>query len=211
MRYLKITLSGAALFLIYLWVTIMMNSCNNAKPTIDTSADDVEMLEEEMEGTDFTEQEFEGDDDGGINYNSEEQDQTIDVEEDNNEENDDYVAGDYTASSEKTALKPRKKPKQEKTKTFTSSSSSSSSNASAGNSSGEYMVIAGSYLLEENANKMIRKLKGMGYSNAEIIYFNQSQYHSICAGRYGNRSSAKQTASSLQTSGIDSYVHRKQN
>lgn len=206
MRYLKITLSGAALFLIYLWVTLLLNSCNSAKPNPNDSSADIEMLEEEMD-VNYSDDEFEG------GMDDQEYEGNNDAEGDSNyqdvEEDDDYVAGDYTASPEKTKLEPRKKKSTtNKVKTFEATPSSTSS--SSGSSYGEYMVIAGSYLLEDNAKKMIRKLQGMGYSNAEIIYFDQSQYHSICAGRYDSNSSARQTANSLQNSGIDSYVHRKQ-
>ncbi len=205
MRYLKITLSGTALFLLYIWVSILLNSCNNNKPVY--SEDSVELTEEELGGIDYTEDEFEGensssdiDDSDSDMYNS------VNDNEDSDEveEDDDYVAGDYTSSEpEKTRLEPRKKPVP--TKTFTSSSSNNTTS-----SYGDYLVIAGSYLLEDNARKMIQKLKGMGYSNAEIVYFDQSQYHSICAGKYDSRNTAKATSSDLKNQGIDSYVHRKQ-
>lgn len=221
MRYLKITLSGAALFLVYLWISVLLNSCNSNKPEANPNTDSVEILEEELEGSDFTSDEFEGGDSDefeGKPMGDEDMSRTSDSESNDFTEDEDYIPGDYTASKEKTTLQPRSK-----TKTFTpdnSSSSSSSGNsssnsgsstyASSGSSSGSYMVIAGSYLLEENANNMVQKLKNMGYSNAEIVYFNQSQYHSICAGRYDSNGSASSTASSLRNAGIDSYVHKRQ-
>lgn len=209
MRYLKITLSGAVLFLLYLWVTILLNSCNNAKPTANETSEDIEMLEEEIEDLDYTDNEFEGGSDEDFDGKSEVVTEQDAMEIEDVVEDDEYVAGDYTAEPEKTTLTPRKKKaKPSKAKTFEASSTRQSS--SAGSSGGTYMVIAGSYLLEDNARKMIKKLQGMGYSNAEIIYFDQSQYHSICAGRYDSNSSAKQTANSLQNSGIDSYVHKRQ-
>lgn len=208
MRYLKITLSGAALFLIYLWVTVMLNSCNGNKAEVQSDIEEVQLLEDELPGSDFTEFEASSDELDENAANVEEK------EVETYEEDDSYVAGDYTAK-EKTSLTPRTKrevsntaPKsEEKTKTFTPKSTSKATSSS---SSGNYMVIAGSYLLEENAKKMVQKLKGMGYSNAEIVYFDQSQYHSICAGRYNSSSSASQTSSSLRNSGIDSYVHKRQ-
>jgi len=208
MRYLKITLSGAALFLVYLWVTVMFNSCNNNAKVDPNTTDETTLLEEEMDDSDYS-SEFEGDEEG---------DYSTDSDSDSMEEDDDYEAGDYTTSEENTkrfpstenskssgntSLEPRKKREERKEEqqrdTYVSSSSS-----------GDYMVIAGSYLLEDNAKRMIQKLKGMGYSNAEIIYFDNSQYHSICAGKYDSNSSASQTAGNLKSSGIDSYVHRRQ-
>lgn len=205
MRYLKIALSGTALFLVYLWVSVLLNSCNNNKAVSQDQSDDVELLADEI---DYTEDEFEGENnvrDFDVNEGDINTEYNDGGEDDSYEEADDYISGDYTSDEpEKTRLEPKKK-KPSPTKTKNSSYASNQ-----GSSYGEYMVIAGSYLLEDNANKMINKLKGMGYSNAEIVYFDQSQYHSICAGRYDSRSSAKQTSSGLKDQGIDSYVHRKQ-
>lgn len=218
MRYLKITLSGTALFLLYLWVSILLNSCNNNKPAYQDDSENIELTGEEMGEIDYTgDDEFEGED-GNDSYGESSGDSEMNTQvedgsrEEYEEENDDYVAGDYTASPEKTRLEPRKKPakKENNTRTFEATQETSRSSGNSGTSVGEYMVIAGSYLLEDNARKMIRKLQGMGYSNAEIIYFDQSQYHSICAGRYDAKSTAKETSSNLKGNGIDSYVHRKQ-
>jgi len=71
---------------------------------------------------------------------------------------------------------------------------------------GAYMVMAGSYLLRENADKMVKKLKGMGYSNAEVVVFSQSQYHSVIAARYKSESSAYNASSELKRRGVDSFV-----
>ena len=213
MRYLKITLSGTMLFLVYLWVTVMFNSCNSKPAT--TNSDSTEILEEEMNGVDYTESEaeFEGEDEEDYEAKP-----MAEEEEESYEEEDDYEAGDYTSeepsnernfpiteeteSTGNTSLTPRKKR--------TSNTQVDENPYESTSSSGQYMVIAGSYLLEDNAQRMINKLQGMGYSNAEIVHFDQSQYHSICAGKYDSQRSASQTASSLKSSGIDSYVHRRQ-
>jgi cell division protein FtsN len=198
MRYLKIALSGTALFLVYLWVSVLLNSCNNNKTVANDSTENVELLADEI---DYTEDEFEGENEGQDFTESNDEEVADEVIEDEYEESSDYIAGDYTSSKpEKTKLEPKKK-----TRTFEAPTTKSQ-----GNSYGEYMVIAGSYLLEDNAQKMVRKLKGMGYSKAEIVYFDQSQYHSICAGKYESRSMAKGTSTDLKNQGIDSYVHRKQ-
>lgn len=214
MRYLKITLSGTVLFLVYLWVTVMFNSCNS-KPAINDSQS-TELLDEEMEGVDYTESEaeFEGGDDEDYDAKPESDDDEMNEM----EEDDDYEAGDYTSnestnerefpvakpskSEGNTSLTPRKKR--------STSSNNDVNPYESGSSSGQYLVIAGSYLLEDNAKRMVNKLQGMGFSNAEIVYFDQSQYHSICAGKYDSKSSASKTAGSLKSNGIDSYVHRRQ-
>ena len=71
-----------------------------------------------------------------------------------------------------------------------------------------YLVVAGSFLLEENANRMKNKLIGMGYT-AEVRNFNFSQYYSVIAGRYMDRSSADALAAKLKAKGIDCLVHKR--
>lgn len=71
---------------------------------------------------------------------------------------------------------------------------------------GAYMVMAGSYLLRENADKMVKKLRSMGYSNAEVVVFSESQYHSVVAARYKSESGAFNASAELKRRGIDSFV-----
>jgi len=73
---------------------------------------------------------------------------------------------------------------------------------------GSYLVVAGSYLVRNNADKMKRRLNRLGY-NSEIVNFDLSQYYSVLAGRFSSRSDAKETVSILKRNRIDSYVHRK--
>ena len=74
---------------------------------------------------------------------------------------------------------------------------------------GKYLVIAGSYLIRENAEKMIKKLNDLGYRDASIINFELSQYHSITAGRYFSYDRAAEIARAIQGRGIDCYVHTR--
>ncbi len=71
---------------------------------------------------------------------------------------------------------------------------------------GPYLVMAGSYLLKDNAAKMVNKLKKMGYSQAETVVFQASEYHSVVAARYNTESKAKSAAADLKRKGVDSFV-----
>lgn len=71
---------------------------------------------------------------------------------------------------------------------------------------GGYKVMAGSYLLEENAKKMVKKLNGLGYGKAEIVVFQASGYHSVIACRHSSEKSAKSAVADLKSKGIDSFV-----
>jgi cell division protein FtsN len=74
--------------------------------------------------------------------------------------------------------------------------------------SNPYLVVAGSFLVKENAVKMQNRLIGLGYS-AEVRNFNYSQYHSVIAGRYSDQSKADRVVSALRNQGIQCYVHKR--
>ena len=69
-----------------------------------------------------------------------------------------------------------------------------------------FMIVAGNYLVESNANEMVRKLKKKGYNDAEKVVFDLSQYYTVIAARYDNRSSADRTSQRLKNEGFDNYV-----
>lgn len=71
---------------------------------------------------------------------------------------------------------------------------------------GGYVVIAGNYLLENNADVMVRKLNASGYNQAEKVVFDLSQYYTVIAGRYETRNLANSISSELSAKGIDNYV-----
>lgn len=72
-------------------------------------------------------------------------------------------------------------------------------------STGRHMVIAGNFLQESNANKMVRKLSNMGYS-AEKVVFDNSQYHSVLAARSNDYSRVATVSSELKQGGVDNYI-----
>lgn len=77
-------------------------------------------------------------------------------------------------------------------------------------SGGKYLVIAGSYLVKDNAQKMVSKLRKLGYQDAEIVVFDERKYHTVCSGRYSDHATASNQASLLKRKGIDCYVHTRQ-
>jgi cell division septation protein DedD len=77
--------------------------------------------------------------------------------------------------------------------------------------SGAYLVVAGSFKSKANAQKVVKQLKKLGYSNAEVGFFNNKGFASPLAGRYATLAAAKAAALSLrQKHGIDAIVKRKQ-
>lgn len=71
---------------------------------------------------------------------------------------------------------------------------------------GSFMVICGSYLLKENADKMVQKLKKIGYTNAKVTIFDGSGYHSAIAAQFSSQADAQKASASLKKNGIDCFV-----
>lgn len=195
-RILKILAYAVILFLVYLVITGFLKSCNNKK---DVAAAEVEnAIDEDYSGDDYFEDgevtdtgiSVDSDDIFGeekpseINYD--EIDKALDEKETTAES--DYTSTDYTTPP---------------------SSTTTTSNVNSGSSTGDFMVIAGSYIINTNAENMVLKLKRMGYNNAEIVIFDMSQYHTVVATRSNDYDDALSLSRELQAKGIDSYVHSK--
>ena len=194
-RFLKIAVYIAVLFLGYLWIATVAKSCNK---TTTANNDDTELVDDIAMEDEFADDFFEDE--------TEQSDESLDemgggITTEDNSDLMDSSPMDYTEVDEIIEEnKPKKQTHSAPIKQPTTSSSSS----------GKYLLLAGSYLIEDNASTMVQKLKKMGYNNAEVVVFDMSQYHSVCAGRYGNISSAKQESSSLKRKGVDNYVHTRQ-
>lgn len=192
-RALKILSIAVILFLAYMWVSILYKSCNKNS---EFEGFEEEFVEDSNEvpalSDDYEDEPFFKEDEGEekatvssdktdpIDYN--ELDQKI-------EETQKETKRDVSQSN----------PVQEKQNAYTDS----------GDAGGRYMVIAGSYILESNADQMVKKLEGMGYSNPEKVVFDLSQFHAVCAGRYDDYTKAVQVSSELKRRGVDNYVHKR--
>jgi cell division septation protein DedD len=71
------------------------------------------------------------------------------------------------------------------------------------------MVVAGSFIKEENARQQLKKLKSYGYNAAEIKIFVASEYHSVIVSRHNNQSEAELVVQDLKKKGIESFVKEK--
>ena len=71
---------------------------------------------------------------------------------------------------------------------------------------GMFMVIAGSFLLKENADAVVSKLKKIGYTDSKVVIFTSSQYHSVLAARYNSEDKARVVSAQLNQKGIDNFV-----
>jgi hypothetical protein len=205
-RILKIIFYAFLLIFVYLWISTVYKSCGD-QPASNDSNEQVMMGEEENEVIenyqDLTgisdDDEFEGGD-NNTSSNTSNDAITLDAALDQ-----DY-SEDLTqeVKSEPVVSKPKAKPKPAPQETYTAPRNNASSYKV-----GDYLIVAGSYSIASNANKMVSKLRKMGYDNAETVQFDASQFSSVVASRHSNYDAAVNAANSLKSRGVDCYVHRK--
>ncbi len=200
-RFLKIAVYVAVLFLAYLWIATVAKSCNK-KASADSN-DNTEMVEDivDVDTDEFEDDLFEDEEGSDLDETA-----TTDGMGGGNIIEEDTGGIDYTEVDEIIENSDR----STNTTSTTSTTTTATTNETNTSYSGKYMLLAGSYLIEDNAQAMVRKLKKLGYNKAEMVIFEMSQYHSVCAGRYTSLSSAQQESSTLKRKGIDNYVHTKQ-
>ena len=189
-----------ALIIVFLglWIMTVAKSCEETDPNnlpdtetgikddVTVVSDDVEDLFEEDEGGAFNE---EGDEIISNDTNS-----TIKMDEDEMEEED---------AKEKAALEIERLAREEAAKKAGSAGNSGYNNM-------EYLIISGAFLTEVNAKREADKLKKLGYDDAEVVVFDFSQYHSVCADRSNSLSEARNLRNKLREAGfVEAYVHKK--
>lgn len=179
-KALKILSVAVILFLAYMWVSILLKSCNK-------SNDREDQYFEETVNNDKQVDEFDSDEFGDEKFFEDKQEDAIDY---------DQLDQKVVETKKDLAEEPVKKEPIPVRRVSTSSE-------------GDYMVIAGNYLLEENADKMVRKLQGYGFNEAEKVIFDQSQFHAVCAGRLASYNSAVELSRKVKNKGIEAYVHKR--
>lgn len=74
---------------------------------------------------------------------------------------------------------------------------------------GKFLVVAGTFKQEANAQAQLKKFQRMGYNDAEIGTFNRNAYASLIVARFATSADANRLVKSLKAKGIDAYVHKK--
>ncbi|TNE69469.1 MAG: hypothetical protein EP344_00390 [Bacteroidetes bacterium] len=70
----------------------------------------------------------------------------------------------------------------------------------------QYYVIAGSFLEEPRANNHLQSIIAAGYSEAQIVRFPDSPYHSVCVQIFNSRQDAYALKRKLGRNDIESFV-----
>ncbi len=177
---LKIVLSIIGLSLFYLWMSFLFQSCGNKNQEKGDDLALVDELSDDEEIIDVSDEDFFEDGTEGI---------VNDATDESFEELENSLIEE-----------PTKQKSQPASNTNTRTTS---------NNSGSYMLVSGNYLVEGNANEMVNKLKNLGYTNAEVVIFDRSQYHTVVASRFSSYETALQSASMLKQKGVDCYVKKR--
>ena len=200
-RLLKILIYAVVLFFLFLWLSTIVKSCGsdnetNAPSTTTSNTDDT--TEEIYDEDDFFEDESAdevADDPSEMTTESEDKIEYTEID---------------TVVKEKLNQQESKPAKPMTTTTQTKPTKSNNTRVSKVNSNGKYMVIAGSFLIKDNALDMKNRLSKLGYENSELVVFDLSQYHSVVASRYSTYEAALKISNELKRSGVDCYVHAQQ-
>lgn len=77
-------------------------------------------------------------------------------------------------------------------------------------SSGDFMVLAGSFRLRSGAEAEVQRLKRLGYENAEVTLFNNGAFAAVLVDRFTDLNKAETLVNELQTQhSVPAYVHEK--
>ena len=77
--------------------------------------------------------------------------------------------------------------------------------------SGNYMVVAGSFRVRQNADNQVRRLRQMGYADAEVGMFNNGTYAAAIVDRFSSSARARELAAKLKREHqIEAYVQKQQ-
>ncbi|NJL74714.1 MAG: SPOR domain-containing protein [Saprospiraceae bacterium] len=76
---------------------------------------------------------------------------------------------------------------------------------------GDYMVLAGSFSIRENADNHVKNLKKLGYANARVEVFDRGSYAVVLVDRFETESAARKLISELKSKhNIESFLKVKQ-
>jgi len=85
----------------------------------------------------------------------------------------------------------------------------SSATSYSSGSEGRYMVQAGTFRQQANADRLVSRLRKLGYSSARSHIFDGGAYAVVVVNRFSSYNSAKALVSELNGKGIDALVAEK--
>ena len=199
-KTVKIIIYIAILLFVYFAISTIYKSCSHTTDDIIELQDDNTTSDEEDDFfKDFDEEATDEHSENEITEN--EVTELIGEDEDIDYKSlDDRLTGDDDSTVDKEKEWVEEKP---------TAKPSSSNHYNSSNSAGKYLIVAGSFLVEQNASNLVSKLKKMGYRDAEVVVFDDSRYYTVVANRFNTKSEANNMVSSLKNKRVDCYVHTK--
>lgn len=73
---------------------------------------------------------------------------------------------------------------------------------------GEYLVLAGSFRIMANAESHVRTIRNKGYNNANVERFDKGTYAVVLVDRFTSLSSAQDLVGRLRGDGVEAYVKK---
>lgn len=211
-RMLKVGIYALIILLLYFWVTALMKAgkkTTEKSEPIEEVADTSFVSQDSSEFTEEEETDFISNEDivsGKIPYKD--VDKTIEALSEN--KNLPQKTAPVATQQKKTESTPAK-PTQQKTEQSRPAIKQETPQTITVNTGeeGDYLVIAGSFILEDNANAMAKKLRAMGYPNAGVVVFSASEYYSVVAVKHKTQEKAQLSVDALKRKGIDCFVKKK--
>lgn len=210
-------LALAAIFLVFL-VFLGMKGCNHLRGEGSDSTQDYEEIVDEgalypsadgVESSDYSvDEEFERP--RSEEARDAEPITNAKVETNKNPRSSDHTSAEETTTRpktpEKTTAKPVDVPKSYDTETDISSEEEVESERTAADY--KYMVVAGSFSTEANANREVARLAKKNF-DAQVIQFDRSLQYTVAVGKYDDEKQAYAMARTLREANIDAYVHKR--
>jgi cell division protein FtsN len=76
-------------------------------------------------------------------------------------------------------------------------------------SAGRFMVLGGSFTLKSHAEAEARRLRKLGYENANVEIFDRGKYAVVLIDRFDNMAEAEQLVKKLKADNVKCYVKMK--
>lgn len=126
------------------------------------------------------------------------------------EDSDDNEINDYEAEPVNPAPSTTRPTRTQPAPTTTTEPDVAEETTGASGRAGDYLVLAGSYSVRENATRESQRLRKLGYENAEVSPFNRGAYAVVLVDRFENVADARSLVAELKGKGVEAYVKEKQ-
>ncbi len=76
-------------------------------------------------------------------------------------------------------------------------------------SSGDYLVLGGTFVKMANAKRRLNALQRAGYSRAQIVLFDRGKYAVVLVDRFGDIDAARDLVADMKAKGLEAALYEK--